>query len=169
MNMRKRPSDLLDAYVCVSPDSQSEPRLYFLYAGDGEMRRELEGKAATTGWKSIRFLGFLNQSELPAYYDLCDAFVMPTVFEPWGFVVNEVLNAGKPVIGSDQVGCRPDLVCDGVNGLSSRPAMSLIWRARCATSWPTRNDARKWVAGAWKSSTAGGSRRTCKDSGQLWV
>lgn len=116
MNVRKRPADLLDAYARLSPDGQSEPRPYLLYAGDGEIKRELEGKAAATGWKSIRFLGFLNQSELPAYYDLCDVFVMPTVFEPWGLVVNEVLNAGKPVIASDQVGCVPDLVRDGVNG-----------------------------------------------------
>ena len=64
----------------------------------------------------MRFLGFKNQSELPAYYDLCDLFVMPTVFEPWGLVVNEVMNAGRAVIVSDQVGCAPDLVRDGNNG-----------------------------------------------------
>jgi glycosyltransferase involved in cell wall biosynthesis len=116
MNVRKRPGDLLEAYIRLSPDGQSEPRPYLLYAGDGEIRRELEEAAAATGWKSIRFLGFLNQSELPAYYDLCDIFVMPTVFEPWGLVVNEILNAGKPVIASDQVGCVPDLVRHGGNG-----------------------------------------------------
>ena len=65
---------------------------------------------AGTGSEAVRFLGFKNQSELPAYYDLCDVFVMPTVFEPWGLVVNEVMNAGKAVIASDQVGCAPDLV-----------------------------------------------------------
>jgi glycosyltransferase involved in cell wall biosynthesis len=43
-------------------------------------------------------------------------FVMPTVFEPWGLVVNEAMNAGRAVIVSDQVGCAPDLVRDGDNG-----------------------------------------------------
>ena len=64
----------------------------------------------------IRFLGFKNQSELPALYDLCDVFVLPSTFEPWGSVVNEVMNAAKPVIVSDRVGAAPDLVGEGVNG-----------------------------------------------------
>jgi glycosyltransferase involved in cell wall biosynthesis len=38
------------------------------------------------------------------------------VFEPWGLVVNEVMNAGKPVIVSDQVGSGADLVKLGTNG-----------------------------------------------------
>ena len=65
---------------------------------------------------SIRFIGFRNQSELPALYDLCDVFVLPSEHEPWGLVVNEAMNAGKPVIVSDRVGAGPDLVEDGVNG-----------------------------------------------------
>ena len=64
----------------------------------------------------MRFLGFKNQTELPAYYDLCDVFVLPSVYEPWGLVVNEVMNAGRAVIVSDQVGCGPDLVKPGENG-----------------------------------------------------
>ncbi len=40
----------------------------------------------------------------------------PSLFEPWGLVVNEVMNAGRPVIVSDQVGCAADLVQSGVNG-----------------------------------------------------
>ncbi|MEO6830434.1 MAG: glycosyltransferase family 4 protein, partial [Acidobacteriaceae bacterium] len=64
----------------------------------------------------IRLLGFRNQSELPRYYDLCTVFVLPSVHEPWGLVVNEVMNAGRAVIVSDQVGCQPDLVVDGENG-----------------------------------------------------
>ena len=36
--------------------------------------------------------------------------------EPWGLVVNEVMNAARPVIVSDQVGCHKNLVQNGVNG-----------------------------------------------------
>ena len=68
----------------------------------------------------MRFLGFKNQTELPAYYDLCDVFVLPSVYEPWGLVVNEVMNAGRAVIVSDQVGCGPDLVRNGENGFIFR-------------------------------------------------
>ena len=64
----------------------------------------------------VRFLGFRNQSEMPAFYDLCDLFVLPSHFEPWGLVINEAMNAGKPVIVSDCVGAAPDLVQTGRNG-----------------------------------------------------
>ena len=42
--------------------------------------------------------------------------VLPSAFEPWGLVINEVMNAGRAVVVSDQVGCGPDLVRPGENG-----------------------------------------------------
>ncbi len=113
---RKHPMDLLKAYIQLSPDISREPRPYLLFIGSGEEMKSLEDCARETGWKSIRFLGFRNQSELPAFFHLCDAFVLPSTHEPWGLVINEVMNAAKPIIVSDQVGCWPDLVDDGING-----------------------------------------------------
>lgn len=116
MTERKRPGDLLDAYLRLSPDGLREPHPYLLFAGDGELRPELESRATQVGWGSIRFLGFKNQTELPRYYDLCDVFVLPSLQEPWGLVINEVMNAARAVIVSDEVGCGPDLVRPGENG-----------------------------------------------------
>jgi glycosyltransferase involved in cell wall biosynthesis len=42
--------------------------------------------------------------------------VLPSRHEPWGLIVNEVMNAARPAIVSDDVGCAPDLIEDGVNG-----------------------------------------------------
>jgi glycosyltransferase involved in cell wall biosynthesis len=116
LQRRKRPADLLEAYIQLSPDGTREPTAYLLFVGEGEERQRLEERVRGLGWESVRFLGFKNQSELPRYYDLCDILVLPSEREPWGLVVNEVMNAGKPVIVSDQVGCGADLVRDGVNG-----------------------------------------------------
>lgn len=113
---RKRPRDLLEAYARLSPDGRTEPEPYLLFVGEGLLRSALENRAAALGWNSIRFLGFKNQSELPRLYDLCDVFVLPSEFEPWGLVVNEVMNAAKPIIVSSGVGAGPDLVREGVNG-----------------------------------------------------
>lgn len=113
---RKGPLLLAEAYKRLSWDARSEPEPYLLFAGDGELRGAIEKFATDLGWRSIRVLGFKNQSELPGLYDLCDLFVLPSSYEPWGLVVNEVMNAGKPVIASDCVGCWPDLVKPGVNG-----------------------------------------------------
>lgn len=87
-----------------------------LLAGDGALRPELEKLADEAAPGQVKFLGFRNQTELPAYYDLCDVFVLPSVFEPWGLVVNEVMNAGKPVLVSGRIGSGHDLVKPGVNG-----------------------------------------------------
>jgi glycosyltransferase involved in cell wall biosynthesis len=87
-----------------------------LMVGDGELRPSLEKLASEVAPGCVKFLGFRNQSELPALYDLCDVFVLPSGFEPWGLVVNEVMNAGKTVVVSDQVGSGPDLVREGENG-----------------------------------------------------
>ena len=112
----KRPQDLLAAYRLLSSDGVQEPEPYLLFVGDGNLRTELEAQAKATGWNSIRFLGFRNQSEMPAMYDLCNIFVLPSSFEPWGLAINEVMNAGKAVVVSDQVGCVADLVMKGENG-----------------------------------------------------
>ena len=111
---RKRCGDLVEAYLKLAQWRDRRP--YLLIVGDGEERARLEALAAQAGAGDIRFLGFRNQSELPRFYDLADVFVLASVDEPWGLSVNEVMNAGRPVIVSDQVGCHRDLVQDGVNG-----------------------------------------------------
>jgi glycosyltransferase involved in cell wall biosynthesis len=113
----KRPQDLLTAYRALSPDGVQEPTPYLLFVGDGSLRIELEAIVKETGWNSIRFLGFRNQSQMPAMYDLCDVFVLPSRFEPWGLAINEVMNAGKAVVVSEAVGCTKNLVQDRQNGL----------------------------------------------------
>jgi len=120
MTPRKRAGDLLDAYAKLSPDGRAEPNASLVFVGDGENRAELESRAAALGWNSIRFAGAINQTELPAYYDLCDIFVLPSIREPWGLVVNEAMSAGCAVVVSDQVGCGPDLVRYGKNGYTFR-------------------------------------------------
>ena len=111
---RKNCGDLLTAYVQLS--DTAEPWPYLVIVGDGEERSALESRAAATGWNSIRFTGFKNQSELPRYFDLATVFVLPSRHEPWGLIVNEVMNAGRAVILSGDVGCQPDLVKDGDEG-----------------------------------------------------
>jgi glycosyltransferase involved in cell wall biosynthesis len=84
--------------------------------GDGEERGALERQAKENGLEGVRFCGFRNQSELPGFFDLATVFVLPSQHEPWGLIVNEVMNAARAVIVSDDVGCQPDLIEDGVEG-----------------------------------------------------
>lgn len=118
LQQRKRCTDLLEATLQLRAQKPASARPYLLIVGDGEERPALEARiAATNSAADIRMLGFKNQMELPRYFDLCDVFVLPSVHEPYGLIVNEVMNAGRAVIVSDEVGCRGDLIQHGVNGM----------------------------------------------------
>ena len=113
---RKRCGDLLEAFLQICKSGNMSPRPYLLIVGDGEERAALESRAREAKPGDVLFLGFRNQTELPPLYDLCNVFVLASVDEPWGLVINEVMNAGRAVIVTDQVGCQGDLVQTGVNG-----------------------------------------------------
>ena len=116
LQQRKHCNDLLEAYESLVNDWPVGSAPYLLIVGDGEERAALEEKAARSGLDGVRFCGFRNQSELPRFFDLSTVFVLPARHEPWGLIVNEVMNAGRAVIVSDDVGCQPDLITDGVEG-----------------------------------------------------
>ena len=113
----KRPWDIWNAYIRLSPNGVDEPAPYLIFVGEGSERARLEAAVADRGWgRSVRFVGFQNQTILPAYYAIADVFVLASDREQWGLALNEAMNAGVAVIVSDQVGARFDLVEDGVNG-----------------------------------------------------
>jgi len=58
---------------------------------------------------SVQFSGWKSYKDLPRLYSSADCFVLPSVFEPWGLVVNEAMAAGLPIIISNQCGCVPEL------------------------------------------------------------
>ena len=116
LQTRKHCDHLLEAYLRLRPASGADPEAYLVIVGEGEQRTALEQRARESGCGSIRFAGFRNQTELPGFFDLCSVFVLPARHEPWGLIVNEVMNAARPVIVTDDVGAAPDLVLPGKTG-----------------------------------------------------
>jgi glycosyltransferase involved in cell wall biosynthesis len=116
LTARKRADELLTAHATIHRERRLTPAPYLLIIGSGELEPVLRERVADEGIPDVHLLGFKNQSELPAYFDLCDVFVLPSQHEPWGLIINEVMNASKPVIVSSDVGCGPDLVQNGENG-----------------------------------------------------
>ena len=110
---RKRPADLLQAVAGLG-----EPAVEVAFAGAGELEAELRRMAAATSVRT-EFLGFVNQSELPAVYAAADLLALPSdARETWGLVVNEAMACGVPAVVSDAVGCAPDLVESDATGAS---------------------------------------------------
>jgi glycosyltransferase involved in cell wall biosynthesis len=110
---RKRPLDVLQAAARLAADGNP---VDVTFAGSGDQQDALAAAAAAWGVRA-RFLGFVNQSELPGIYAAADVIVLPSDGrETWGLVVNEAMACGVPAVVSDAVGCGPDLVETGVTG-----------------------------------------------------
>jgi glycosyltransferase involved in cell wall biosynthesis len=90
--------------------------------GDGALRPALERQRDALGLREFVFLpGFRQIDELPAFYALAGAFILPSIEEPWGLVVNEAMASGLTVVVSTHCGCVPELVHDGLNGFTFDP------------------------------------------------
>lgn len=121
LTARKHADLLLEAYLLLP-----EPRPYLVYVGDGEIRSRLEQRVAENALRDVRMLGFQNQSELPGFYALADIFVLPSVNETWGLVINEAMNAGCAIVATNQVGSAADLVKNGENGFVVQPGDLMV-------------------------------------------
>jgi glycosyltransferase involved in cell wall biosynthesis len=125
----KRPMDLLQAFA-----QAALPGSLLVFAGEGSQRAELEAEVVRRGLQQrVKFLGFVNQSQLPALYSAADLMVLPSIYEPFAVVVNEAMCCGCPVIVSDQVGAALDLVVpvnpDFVFPAGDVPALANILRS----------------------------------------
>ena len=105
---KKNPELLFEALQHVPAELRS--RIHLLFVGSGELQSRLDAlsdMALSTHGVRTHFVGFINQSQLPAYYLAADVVALPSrrMGEAWGLVINEALNAGCGVIMSDAVGC----------------------------------------------------------------
>lgn len=87
-----------------------------LIVGDGPERTMLEQLVKDGQIGDVIFPGYVVFPEIVQYYKMADVFILPSVHEPWGLVVNEAMIMGLPVIASSDVGCRLDLIRDRENG-----------------------------------------------------
>jgi glycosyltransferase involved in cell wall biosynthesis len=108
----KRPLDLLQAFAKANLSNA-----VLVFAGEGPLRGQLESGAAALGVDvRVKFLGFVNQTQLPATYTAGDLMVLPSSYDAFGVVVNEAMLCGCPVAVSDCVGAGRDLVEQGRTG-----------------------------------------------------
>lgn len=73
-------------------------------------------KPAGVDLPGIKFIGRLGYDDLVSYYNLCDYFVMPSLFEAYGIVFAEALIFGLPCIGRNAY-AMPEFIENGSNGL----------------------------------------------------
>lgn len=112
---------LIEAYGRYR-DLAGERAWQLVIVGSGPLRPAMGQAISARGLDGhVRLVGFQQYHDLPAYYGLAGAFVLPSTMEPWGLVVNEAMAAGLPVIVSERCGCADDLVEAGRNGYRFDP------------------------------------------------
>ena len=95
-------------------------RIEFVLAGEGPIRASLEGLPVPPN-VNVSWLGNVVYEDLPKVYAAAEIFVLPTLADTWGVVVNEAMACGLPVLGSVYSQAVAEMVRDGTNGWVFRP------------------------------------------------
>lgn len=90
-----------------------------VFVGMGPCEKDLRAQVDRRNLNA-EFTGFLEGPALTERYMAADVFVLPSLSEAWGLVVNEAMEAGLPVVVSDRVGALRTLVHHGKNGFVFR-------------------------------------------------
>ncbi len=96
------------------------PRLRLVVVGgdggrDPATRKMKELSRASGAAGSIRFVGRVDQKELPSYYSAADLLVLPSGYESFGMAAIEAMACGTPVVAT-RVGAMEEIVRSGING-----------------------------------------------------
>ena len=100
--------------------NNSGRQLELILVGDGPLRASIEAINTPTNLK-VTLIIPMAYSEMPAIYAQADIFVLPTLADSWGLVVNEAMAAGLPILGSGKSQAVEELVQDGETGWIFNP------------------------------------------------
>jgi glycosyltransferase involved in cell wall biosynthesis len=112
---------LVEAFAEVTKRVDIEHDWGLILSGDGSEKEALKSLVSSKSIKGITFLPSCEWHEVPARYALADVAILPSLFEPFGFLVNEALVYGMPTIVSNRCGSAYDLVQEGENGYTFDP------------------------------------------------
>ena len=89
--------------------------------GNGPMEKILKRLKNDLKLSTVNFIDAVDNEKLTDYFNDTDAFILPSLSETWGLVVNEAMAAGLPVLLSDSINSAADLLQEGVNGFGFDP------------------------------------------------
>lgn len=97
------------------------PDVRYLIAGEADSQgygQQVQAMFAQYGSlkNRVKFLGKVPREHLAILYRVADLAVMPSVYEPFGYVAIETMAAGVPAIATDQGGFQ-DIIQHGETGL----------------------------------------------------
>lgn len=93
-----------------------------ILSGEGNQKPRLQQLIRLLGCESVHWMEPCEWYEVPIRYTLADVAVLPSTFEPFGFLTNEAMVYSMPVLVSERCGSATDLVIDGLNGFRFDPS-----------------------------------------------
>ena len=109
---------LITAWLKLPPAILDETML--VIAGNGPLREELETQISAGGADCIHLTGFVEFDQLPQLYHHADVFILPSLEDSWGLVINEAMASELPVLCSKYAHAR-EMVKEGENGFVFDP------------------------------------------------
>lgn len=107
---RKHPLDIIKAFQRI------QQRAVLVIVGDGPRMSILRQYIVEHEIENVHLLGSHTPGDTRGIFSVSDIFVLSSSYEPWGFVVNEAMCFGLPVIAADGVAAAYDLIEQGGNG-----------------------------------------------------
>lgn len=96
---------------------------YLKLVGDGPEIEVIEETIKKYSLENtIKIEPWADPATLAPYYKKAFAFILPSIFEPWGVVLNEALTASIPIISSNNCGGNMEVSRDGFNAVHFNPA-----------------------------------------------
>ena len=134
---------LIRAYAAYRRRVPDEHAWDLVLCGDGPEAARIDAVIQENGLShAIHRPGFLQADELVRWYAFASGFVLPSLIEPWGLVVNEAAACGLPLLISDRAGSAEVLVPRAANTTGRRfdptdesdLALALAWLSRLPRS-----------------------------------
>lgn len=126
---------LINAYAIYRQKVGAHAAWDLVLCGDGPLASQIEQVLDSNQLKPfVHRPGFLSDPQAMAkHYALASAFVLPSLSEPWGLVVNEAAACGLPLLVTRRAGAARTLVHQEITGRTFDPfneieiAESLTW------------------------------------------
>lgn len=101
MSYQKGPDLLVEAIPLVL---QKHKNAKFIFMGEGDMKSACEHRAQKIGvQKACRFLGYIPGPQKETLISACDLVCVPSRNEPFGVIILEAWDFGKPVVATEAI------------------------------------------------------------------
>jgi glycosyltransferase involved in cell wall biosynthesis len=105
---------------------QEQDNIALLIVGSGPSESFLKELAISLKIRNVKFIGSgLSSRELVQVFSIADLFVLPTQEDLWGFVINEAMACGLPIVATRASQAAQEMIRYGENGYVVKEADSV--------------------------------------------